>query len=201
MNTAHSLWSAATQTIISVSTQFILIASVPILYFNYPVLYVRLIAEDNWGEWATTVALMLACLLFVISFLNTRDKKRRVWYTLLAVGTFLIAMEEISWGQRVVPVRTPEFLNAVNFQGEIGFHNIRAISPDELTYLVVSLGFIVYGMVLPTFLVLFPKTDLIVGKIGLPVPHWQLSPLFGATAYFLGFSTFAKSDEIGTATV
>jgi tetratricopeptide (TPR) repeat protein len=181
----------------AIVAQFILIAAVPITYFAYPVIYVRLIAEDYWGEFATFAAFTIASLLFTVCFVSSKEKKHDFWYLLLAVGTFVVAMEEISWGQRLVGAQTPEFLSSVNFQNEIGLHNIRAISPDYLTYLVVSLGFVVYGFVIPVAAAAFSRVRALVGRLNVPVPGLHLSPVFLATAYFLYFSPLVNGTEIG----
>ena len=111
--------------LINITAQFVVILAVAYLYFAHPVIYVSLIAEDNWGEFSTFAALMISSYLFAAQFFFSDIKKQNFWYLLLAVGTFLIAMEEISWGQRILSISTPEFLRQVNFQGEIGFHKHR----------------------------------------------------------------------------
>ena len=42
----------------------------------------------------------------------------------LALAFFLFAMEEISWGQRIVGFDSPEALIGVNQQGEATIHNL-----------------------------------------------------------------------------
>lgn len=187
--------------LISLTAQFVVILAVFYFYFAQPVSYVRLIAEDNWGEYSTFVAFMIASYLFAAQFFLSDLKKQNVWYLLLAVGAFLVAMEEISWGQRILSITTPEFLEQVNFQGEIGLHNIRAISPDNLTYQVIGTGFVVYGLILPVLVIYLKPVRSLVQRLNVPLPSLHLSPLFVATAYFLYFnqlvSPLAKSDEVG----
>jgi len=48
----------------------------------------------------------------------------RYLYLALAVGLFLSAMEEISWGQRLFGWGTPAALEEINFQGETTLHNV-----------------------------------------------------------------------------
>lgn len=183
--------------ICTVGAQFSLIGAIIAVYFFFPVTYVRLIAEDNWGEYTTFVAHMTSCCIFAYIFFNSKTRTRDLWLALLSIGTFLVAMEEISWGQRILDIPTPTIFKTVNFQREIGFHNIRAISPDDLTYLIVSLGFVAYGFILPLLASLISPVGKIVRKVNLPLPSLILSPLFLATAYFLKFSGLVKGEEIG----
>jgi tetratricopeptide (TPR) repeat protein len=180
-----------------IGIQFLLIVVVFLLYFSLPVTYTRLIAEDNWGEYTTFAGLMIAWPLLAYLFFSSKSKKRDFWLALLAIGSFLIAMEEISWGQRLLGVPTPTFIKAANFQGEITFHNIRAISPDALTCLIVSVGFAVYGFILPVLVSLVLPVRDIVQRVNLPLPSLTLSPLFVGTGYFWKFSGLVKGDEIG----
>jgi tetratricopeptide (TPR) repeat protein len=182
---------------ISIGAQIGLIAGVVLIYFAYPVIYVRLIAEDNWGEYATFVALMIACFLFSKLFVSSHAKKRDLWFALLALGTFIVAMEEISWGQRIVGAPTPDILRVANFQGEITLHNIPALSPEALTYFLVSLGFSLYGFVLPVLAAVSSRINTAIARVNLPLPSLHLAPLFLATSYFLNFSSLAKGEEIG----
>ena len=56
--------------------QLAIIGAVPVTYFAYPVIFVRLVTEDNWGEFATSVALLVASILFAICY---RLSSRRKW--------------------------------------------------------------------------------------------------------------------------
>lgn len=181
----------------SIGFQLFLISLVFILYIYYSVTYVRFIAENNWGEFATFVGFMCSCALFATLFYLSQNKSRDIWFAFFAIVTFLIAMEEISWGQAILKFKTPKLFLALNFQEEVGFHNIRAISPDGMTYFVVGIVFVVYGFIFPALVILCARANRIVQHLHFPVPPIHLSPLFLATAYFLSFSTLVKSSEIG----
>ena len=98
----------------TIAVQLLLIAGIPIAYFQFPVIYARLVTEDSWGEFATFAALIMAALLFATCYKSSGCKRQRFWYVLLAVCCFLVGMEEISWGQRVIGLKTPEALGAIN---------------------------------------------------------------------------------------
>ena len=46
-----------------------------------------------------------------------------------AAGAFFVAGEEISWGQRLLGIATPEALSEVNIQHEITLHNTYLLTP------------------------------------------------------------------------
>jgi hypothetical protein len=103
-----------------------------------------LIEEDSVVEWIGTVGLFVAagCFLwaFVISSRGPLKGRFIIWKRLallaLAVLLFVAAGEEISWGQRLLGISTPEGLGSVSTQNETNLHNIdffqNSISVDRL---------------------------------------------------------------------
>ena len=90
-------------------------------------LYRSLLGEDGPIEWAGTLCLLAACL----AGLGVAGKRFRaghryqgLLYGGFALLMFLAAGEEISWGQRVLGLKTPAVLHAINKQGEMTLHNI-----------------------------------------------------------------------------
>ena len=68
------------------------------------------------GAWAMRVAARLGSLRWGRFFLL-------FW----AFGTFFIMAEEISWGQRIFGIETPDSLKELNYQGEISLHNLQIV--------------------------------------------------------------------------
>ena len=132
----------------SVAVQLSIIAAISFIHYEYPVTYARLIAEDNWGEFATFFAFTIASLFFAARFIFSKTRRQDWWFLALAIGTFILAMEEISWGQRLLGIPIPDFFQQHNFQREINFHNFSG-SSLQATYTVVSLGFVAYGVLFP----------------------------------------------------
>lgn len=180
-----------------VIAQLLLITAVFVLYNWYPLIYIRFIAEDNWGEYASFPAFILAGVLFFTLFYNSVSKLKDIWFILLSVAMLFIAMEEISWGQRIFELRTPGILSEINYQKEINLHNITAFSPGGVIYSIVSVMLCIYGCIAPVAVKYIPLIKKIVDKINLPLPSLSLSPLYVATAYFLSFSNLVKAEEIG----
>jgi hypothetical protein len=108
-----------------------------------PRLYMFLTREDSVVEWATAVVYVLAAGFAVSSVLHFRRNREWLYvllYGVLGAGMFLIAMEEISWGQRQLGIETPHPLADINWKGELNFHNISGFPLHEV---YIAVGF--YG--------------------------------------------------------
>lgn len=104
----------------------------------------RAIAEDGPVEWATFTALLAGG---VIAAVRLRRSPRApaprfaAFRLLLAGGLAVLAMEEISWGQRLLGFSTPRPLERVNVQEEFNLHNLAGIdSAGELALVAISLA-------------------------------------------------------------
>jgi hypothetical protein len=101
--------------------------SLVFFYFFSPAFYKKLIIEDGPLEYATAVIYFIA---FIWGLGLARRLKRKgdtgwaVFYLVVSLAFLLITLEEISWGQRIFRVDTPEFVRERNLQGEIGVHNL-----------------------------------------------------------------------------
>jgi hypothetical protein len=87
-------------------------------------------AEDRLLEWSQFVGYAVgagfAAAAAVLFFRRGRTSLA-LWFALIALGCFFIAGEEISWGQRILGIETPESVAEVNRQDEISVHNIGSI--------------------------------------------------------------------------
>src|SRR5215217_948627 len=63
-------------------------------------------------------------LFVAVRFFRARRSLLGLLYLILAFGLFFIAMEEISWGQRIFNIPVPEFFQENNYQEEITLHNL-----------------------------------------------------------------------------
>lgn len=90
-------------------------------------LYDFITAEDSLLEWTQFVLYLCASIFaLLVARLLAQEGNRTpaIAYGLLGVASFVVAGEEISWGQRVFGFGTPEGLAEVNRQGETTVHNI-----------------------------------------------------------------------------
>jgi hypothetical protein len=108
-----------------------------------PYWYMTLNREDGLVEWATAAVYLVAAgfaISLVLSFWRLRERLYVLLYSGLAVGMIFVAMEEISWGQRLLGVDTPDYVEDINLQGEITFHNVEGFPLHEA---YIAVGF--YG--------------------------------------------------------
>jgi hypothetical protein len=69
--------------------------------------------------------------------LTKRDKSI---FIMLGILLILIALEEISWGQRLLGLQAPEILAEKNYKNEINFHNLEYISESKTHLAYITIG-------------------------------------------------------------
>ena len=82
-------------------------------------------SEDGPLEWIQFIEYSLSSLLALVIFFKQKKKKdinTIIWF-LIALLSFLIAGEEISWGERLTGIGIDSISN-LNVQGETNFHNL-----------------------------------------------------------------------------
>jgi len=77
--------------------------------------------EDGMLEWTTVIFYIFASIIFFLAaiiFMYTYKQKRfhSMWDLGLSVLCFIIAGEEISWGQRILKLATSEYLKNIKTQ-------------------------------------------------------------------------------------
>ena len=136
------------------------------------------VSEDSVLEWLQFSFVFVSSMLFArlaIHLLRLQQYGYAALYAMLALATFFVAGEEISWGQRVFGWGTPEALDAINHQGETNVHNIRIV--QRLFGFGVMFGSM-YGVVAPLARALFPSRIRVANLMTLLVPPLALVPAF-----------------------
>ena len=130
-----------------------LAAGFVLLFFVDRSMYEYVLGEDRLVESATAAALFIGAGLF-IRLAGRRRRARLPWLfpATLAVLLVLGALEEISWGQRMLGVATPELFQQYSDQGEINLHGVAQRLLAVRTKDVAALAMIAYGVVLPWLL-------------------------------------------------
>ncbi len=108
----------------------------------YPVYERLIIMEDEPIENLQFLFyfLSLAVALFIgVRFFKTRNNLLGLLYLVFAFALFFLAMEEISWGQRIFSILTPAYFEENNFQKELNVHNL---DWDFSTLSYIPVGFI-----------------------------------------------------------
>ncbi len=158
-----------------------------------PGFYIYSIQEDESLEWATFWAFLLAFLTAMMAARQYRQTGRLPWF-LAGVGLFcfVVAMEEISWGQRILDYRPPVYFLEHNFQQEPNVHNLPSQALRQMTLRAVILG---YGVLLPLG-GLIPPLQRFFSRIGIIPPSLWLSPSFLITYHTYDAYPWDYSGEI-----
>jgi hypothetical protein len=98
-----------------------------ILGFQNRPVFLKLTEEDGIVEWLTVAGLLAAAFTCFRRVLLLRRSHGRVFLLvtfLLGLILFFGAGEEISWGQRIFGLQSPEYFKEHNAQGETNIHNL-----------------------------------------------------------------------------
>lgn len=138
-----------------------------------PVLF--LFAKEGLLEQATFVLAFAGAMLCAGAAIRWSPRSSliiRCLYALCAFGLFIVAMEEINWGQTFLGFQTPASWAAINYQQETSLHNL--MNRDELNWMsqlvATTFGITVVAMVLWTARA--PRSIIVA-----IAPHASLVPL------------------------
>ncbi len=109
-----------------------------------------IIREDNLLENLQVVFYGFSSILFfTISFKYFKSNKLFfIYFLIFGLGLLFITGEEISWGQRIFGISSPEVVQVNNAQGETTIHNINGLQElQPYIYLVFS-GFLSFAWLL-----------------------------------------------------
>lgn len=131
----------------------------------------RLLREDSWVEAAGAAAFLAAAAfacLAAIAPVPRGHQLRRVALVGLALAFFFAAGEEISWGQRLLGVETPEALRKVNTQDETTLHNIEGVG--RLVEFGFALLWITVAIVVPALAALSTRLSRLLARVTPIIP-------------------------------
>lgn len=167
---------------------FALLAVMYYLNCMRPVEFVYLSAEDGWAEYGTFVCYILASVLLVRAIAADRNLLKP-GYVLMAAGFFFVGMEEISWGQRLFNIKTPDLLYEINTQSELNLHNI--IDRIPLIPLFCSIV-LVWIFILPLLTSRMPGLKQWSETFGIPRAPVYTIPYFMLSSYIQFFNPFVS---------
>ena len=176
---------------------------IPLFYFPCYIsndLLLKLTKEDGAYEYGGALLFLLTSIAFFIlatnpkyyvAFKNTKKYPERKYFFLLTLVFFFACGEEISWGQRIFNIETPEAIKEINIQKEFNFHNLNIFhgitkEGEEKKGIMVFLTMHrLFYMTFLTYLLIFPilysmnvKLKSFIDKIKLPVPNVLIGVLF-----------------------
>lgn len=149
-----------------------------------------LIKDDYLVEYTQFFLMIFSALLSF--FLHRAWWKKEIilgiLFFFLAIGLFFMAGEEISWGQRLFNLETPEKIAERNLQGELTIHNI-----DSMFGLVYR-AYMIIGFLGSTAWLFFKLikqyfSERIKKIFSNLIPDWYLSPYF-VIAFWYNFERF-----------
>jgi hypothetical protein len=144
--------------------------------------YRFLLIEDGPVEWAQFLCFAIACI-FSVGIASRRFKAgyrgQGLAFLALAAVTFLLAGEEIAWGQRILGLETPEALRKINEQEEITLHNVGDVL-DVLNVVMLAIGLV-------GFLACLYGERLRLGRFWDRADHLFVPPVFLAPSFLVLF--------------
>jgi hypothetical protein len=167
-----------------------LAAAATVLFLADPAAFHAFAQEDRPLEWASALLLLVAGgVLLVHALRHRRDVLGLGVAAGIALVLVVIAMEEISWGQRLLGFATPESLAEVNWQSEFNFHNVQTDLSETAYYFGAGVFLILVPLLrdlVPLPLASHPLLPLApsrsVALVSAPVAifnygHWNLLPV------------------------
>ncbi|MGZ8509761.1 MAG: hypothetical protein ACXWWA_05265 [Chitinophagaceae bacterium] len=162
----------------------IVLAAGFILFYADKLLFDQYVQEDGIAEWLTVAGLLSGSIACFSRFKKLFFKRSRLFLLVtFCLGLFLFfsSGEEISWGQRILGIKSPEYFEKNNAQQETNLHNL-VVSGVKINKLVFSLMLVIgLGMYLVFAPVLYHKNKAIkkiINASGVPVPRLYQSISF-----------------------
>lgn len=158
--------------------------------------------EDGVIETLTALLFGVSSICFVVAAYRSEFLKRKQGFKYFmtiswALLMFIFLGEEISWGQRIFDLSTPEMLKEVNKQNEITLHNIAFV--DSFLggkYRYLSIMMFITGLLLPVF-ALTRNGKKLIQKFAFPVSPLCFAPLFvGAYGFGKYYHPLMGNDAI-----
>lgn len=125
---------------------FIIICSIIIFFAIFDIEGYRfLISEDGVIEYGSAIFWFLSAIIMCYHMLMTSKRefnKHQLFFNMVLMAFFIVCGgEEISWGQRLISIKTPDLISSVNVQNEITLHNIGSISVFSNAFFVLTAAF------------------------------------------------------------
>lgn len=179
---------SATEKIVLVIVAIIIAIGFFLFYTDVP-MFEQYVQEDGIAEWLTVLGLVLGSIVCFYRFIKLFHKKSK-WFLFVTFGLglflFFAAGEEISWGQRIFGITTPEYFQQHNAQQETNLHNlvVDGVKLNKLVFSLILVGLL--GVFLVVVPVLYQKNSAIkkfLDASGVPVPQ-----LYQVLAFIIVFA-------------
>jgi hypothetical protein len=141
---------------LSIFATILLSVIILFLFIFQPSDFQELSKEDSILEWGSALLVFGSCFIMLYSLIKnshgiTNSKLIRFSLGFLSFCFFVMAMEEVSWFQRVIEIETPTSFQD-NYQNEINLHNFATDYIENIYYFATF----VFLVVFPLLRFLFP---------------------------------------------
>jgi len=170
--------------IIVLSLFYILLSYSTFLIFNKDTLKFLLI-EDGPIENIGALAWLIASIIFIYLYFKFKigsklfgfETRRNIFFLLLGILFFIAFGEEISWGQRIFDIQTPGYIQKLNVQHELNFHNLDFLYKDYESNKganIISKLFLLFWVIYCLIIPILNKYNINISKyfneMKLPIP-------------------------------
>ncbi len=172
---------------------FWLLAAVTVFWLYYPEIYDFFKIEDSGIEYFTFFAYIMTSIFGVLGLKAFRKRAAgsagvktlgTIVYSMIIIGAFFVAGEEVSWGQRFIGFETPPDIKAVNDQNEFNLHNTPQFM-EKIYYMYVIITLIALtGKTLLNFLISVFKNQQLLKTLRFFTPRAELSGFFIVVLFF-----------------
>ena len=155
-------------------TLIILLIAFGLLYFN-PASLDTYLGEDGIVEWLTVGGLLAGSLVCFNRFIAL-FKKKNWWFLVvtfvLGILLFIAAGEEISWGQRILGIKSSEYFLKNNAQGETNIHNlvVNGVKINKLVFSTILIAVLaIYLVIIPILYKTNKCVKTVMDNSGVPI--------------------------------
>ncbi len=170
INFLHSIFSS------------IIVSTVFLFYYSSSV-YNLFVEEDGIIEYSTAIFLLSVSIYLINKLLKTVKviSSKNIGIILFSIIFFFGFGEEISWGQRIFNIETPDFFIENNLQSETNIHNLM-IGGVKLNKLIFTNGlffiFSFYFLAIPYLYTKRNNIKSIINKFSIVIPKYSQSIIF-----------------------
>lgn len=149
----------------------------------------KLLQEDGIIENIQALLYLFGSVVWIYAFIIFRpetkiEKRRRLFYFLFMAFFLFLFLEEISYGQRLFGITTPESLREINLQDETNIHNIGSKSTALLIHILHALLLAILGIIIPFLNLGSKRFSSIFKRINFPIVNTNLIICFGISLNF-----------------
>lgn len=201
---------------IAISVLWLLISYLIILFCNNETI-ILFASEDGFYETASAIYFFLASIFFFYLYIKNKQgndlyifkTNKNIFFLLLGILFLFGAGEEISWGQRLFNIQTPEELKEINIQNELNIHNLKIFHGDNedgvgktgLNAMITSgrllnIFWFTYCFLIPILNRKSRIINKIIKRINLPIGPIWIGILFIANYIILKITSLFISDNM-----